>query len=264
MNSKVAVILPTYKPGKYIIECFDALEKQTLNKNDFCVYIGLNGSEKEYDTKIKEILKNYTFNYNYNFITSPGVSNARNILLDTSKEDYIVFIDDDDIISEPYLEELLNITTEKTMGISNCKNFTENIEEEQENPWGKLYKELADVEKSKYRTRRYFSFPVSKMIHRKMIEDYKFDTHLRLAEDTLFMTYISKNIDLVKKTSAKACYYIRIRKTSSSKRYGGKKNKIKASFYLFKKYVRLFFNGKYEKVFILTRMAALLKYILQK
>ncbi|MCK5780942.1 MAG: glycosyltransferase family 2 protein [Psychrilyobacter sp.] len=264
MNTKVAVILPTYKPQDYIIECFKSLEIQTLKKNEFCVYIGLNGSSKEFEKYILDQLKNFSFKYKFLFIENPGVSNARNKLLDVSMEDYIVFVDDDDIISKYYLEELLELTDEKTLGISDSKNFIKEISCLEENPWGKLYKTLKLEEKSKFKVRRYFSCPVSKMIHRKMVENYKFDINLKLGEDTLFMTYISKNIDLVKKTSENACYYIRVRETSSSRRHGGKWNKIKASFYSFRQFVKIFFTAGYEKLFLLTRIVALVKYILQK
>jgi glycosyltransferase involved in cell wall biosynthesis len=264
MKKQVAVIIPTYKPKDYIIECFESIENQSLSKEEYHVYIGLNGSPKEFETYILKLLKKYTFEFTFVFVEEPGVSNARNHLLDLSVEDYIIFLDDDDIISNSYFEELLELTDEDTLGITNSKNFITTIEDATLNPWGLLYKQLNFVEKSKYRTRRYFSCPVSKMIHRKMIQNFRFDTNLKLSEDTLFMTYISKNINIIKKTSEKACYYIRIRESSSSRRYGGKSNKIKASFYLLKKYIKIFFTKGYEKIFILTRMAALVKYIMQK
>lgn len=256
IENKVAVIVPTYKPGNYIEKCLRSIENQTLKKKNFCVYIALNGSSEKYKIYIEKILEDITFNFKFFYLEKAGVSNARNFLLDNSYEEYIVFLDDDDLISENYLENLLDVVKENYIGISNIYNFKKNLKKLEENYIGKTYKKLNGIETSKFKIRKYFSNPVAKIIHRKMIGKIRFDTKLKIGEDSLFMTMISKNIKGIMKTNENTCYYVYQREGSASR---GKKREKTEKKYLLKIFLKLIFNSKYDRIFILTRIVAILK-----
>ena len=105
---KVSVIIPTYKPQKYLWKCLDSLDNQTLAKDYFEVVLVLNGCKEPYDTQIKEyISKHNDLIINYIQTDEGGVSNARNIGIDVAKGEYVSFIDDDDYVSPKYLQRLL-------------------------------------------------------------------------------------------------------------------------------------------------------------
>lgn len=53
---KVSVIIPTYKPGKYIEQCLKSLYSQTLSHNEFEVIIVLNGDKEPFFSKINEFI----------------------------------------------------------------------------------------------------------------------------------------------------------------------------------------------------------------
>ena len=80
----VAILVPTYKPKDYFEKCLLAIENQTLSKDNFCVYIALNGQQFPYENYILNILSKVSFRYKYLYIPKAGVSNARNILIENS------------------------------------------------------------------------------------------------------------------------------------------------------------------------------------
>ena len=254
--SKISVLIPTYKPGDYIIRCLQSIEEQTLQKKLFKVYIALNGSDKSFEVYLRNILQKFHFTYVLFFLEQAGVSNARNFLIENSKEDFITFVDDDDQLSPNYLEELLNASSETVLGISNVYNFENSIDEYKENYIGKCFSKLQPITKSKYKSRKYFSSPVAKLIHRNIISDTRFDTKLSIGEDSLFMAKLSPRVEAVKKTKESACYYVFERANSVTRKKVVVKAELKRFVYLLIEYGKLFFNKSYDKIFILTRIFA--------
>ena len=120
---KISIIIPTFRPGKYLIECVDSIEKQTLSKFIFEVIIVLNGDKDPFQKLIKNIIENSKISIKLIYTQIKGVSNARNVALDYINSEYVVFIDDDDLISKNYLEALLNKATEDNIVVSNVKTF---------------------------------------------------------------------------------------------------------------------------------------------
>lgn len=256
---KVSVLIPTFKPADYIESCLASLERQKLPKDKFCVYIALNGPQFPYEDYILNILSDKNINYKYIYLNQSGVSNARNRLLDIANEDFIVFLDDDDQISECYLDELLKITTTEVMGISNVYEFTNNSNELKNNFMGEIFSGLKDGERSKFKIRKYFSSPCAKMLHKEMINDVRFDPKLANGEDSLFMAIISNKISYIKKTSENTCYFIYQRTGSASRKKVNVLDEIKRVFYLLGEYMHLFNKEGYDNIFILTRVAATFK-----
>src|SRR5690554_823881 len=206
--SLISVIIPTFKPGSYFLDCFLSIENQTLSKDIYKVYIGLNGPKDEYYGFLSDSLAGFNFNYEIYYLDRPGVSNARNFLIDNSVEEFVVFVDDDDVISENYLEELLQASSHDIVGITNSYNFFESLENLKENFVGKCFKNLDGTTSSKFKSRKYFSSPWAKMIHRKIIGKVRFDTKLAIGEDSLFMAQLSHRVKAVKKTSDTTSYYV--------------------------------------------------------
>ncbi len=258
MSKKVAVLIPTFKPKEYLERCFKSIENQSLNKEQFCVYIGLNGPKELYEEYVLKSLQKMTFKYKYIYIVEAGVSNTRNILLDKSTEEFVTFIDDDDLISHNYLENLLEVSTDRYMGISNIYNFKSDINYLVNNDIGMSYKTLENTETSKFKIRKYFSGPCAKLISRRMIGAIRFDTNLKNGEDSLFMIMISKNIEGTHKSSKETCYYVYERPESASRRKRKFYERLQVCMYLWEKYFSLLKVKEYDNVFILTRFVATL------
>lgn len=94
----LSIIIPYYNTKKYTDELLSILDKQM--QDDVEVIIVDDGSKEEY--------KAY-----YKWLTiirkeNGGVSSARNVGLDTAIGDYIAFIDSDDLVSENYIQIILD------------------------------------------------------------------------------------------------------------------------------------------------------------
>ncbi|WP_201603427.1 glycosyltransferase family 2 protein [Psychrobacter submarinus] len=259
--SDIAVLVPTYKPGDYLERCLDSLENQTLSRSEFKVYLVLNGSEGSYKVYIQTVLQNYHFNYEFFDIKEAGVSNARNFLIENSTEDFIVFLDDDDLISQNYLAELRSVTSESFMGITNIVNFEKDLSSLKSNYIGNSFLKLKSIETSKTKSRKYFSSPVAKMLHRKMIGETRFNTNLSVGEDSLFMTEISNKIKGIKKTDNDVLYYVCEREGSATRSRIDKPKEIKRVAYLTYLYSKMLFSPRSDKTFLLTRVLATVRHL---
>ena len=261
---KVSVIIPTYQPGEYIYECLDSITKQTLPAAEFETIIILNGPKEPFYTQLEEyIAKNCTHNFRLIYTDVPGVSNARNVGIDNAKGEYITFIDDDDIISPEYLKELLAVSSPTCVGVANGYAFVNNIEEKIEYAITKAHSYLKDKEFSLSKFRMYLSPPVYKTIHKDIIGKTRFNTSMKISEDSLFCFVLSKNIKEMKCANEKAIYYVRKREGSATRK------KMKLSYILgltAKKlwlFTKIYFSNpfRYNFPFYITRLLACIKHL---
>lgn len=258
---EVAVLIPTYKPGKYFERCLESLNNQTLSYDRFRVYIALNGPEKKFKKYVEELLKENSFEYKFIHLPKPGVSNARNHLIEISSEPYITFVDDDDVLTSNYLEELLLKSSEDIMAISNVKSFTTDLNQAFDHYVGNSYSKMRDFEKSKVIARKYYSNPCAKMLHRNMIGNIRFNEKLALGEDSLFMAQVSTNIKGTIKTENNACYFVYVREGSASRTKRNRVDEIKRIAYLSFLYSKLLVRPDSDKLFMTTRILATLKHL---
>jgi glycosyltransferase involved in cell wall biosynthesis len=259
--SKIAVLIPSYKPGKYLDKCFRSLERQSLRKSEFRVYVALNGPKQPYERKVKALLSCYSFQSKCVYIESPGVSRARNSLLDLSIEPFVTFLDDDDFVSDKFLERLLDKADERFISVSNVLNFRESDNEPTSNYIGLSFNKLKQTETSKWKSRKFFSSSCAKLICRRIINDFKFDERLTKGEDSLFMAQLSCNVAGIKKCEDDAIYFVFDRSDSASRKKTNILYELSRVTYLLIAYLKLLWVGKYEKAFVFSRIIATLNHL---
>lgn len=261
---RVSVIIPTFSPGEYMYECLDSIVHQTIPAEEFETIIILNGPKDPFYNHIEEyIAKNSTHNFRLIYTDVQGVSNARNVGLDNAKGEYMTFVDDDDIISPEYLEELLAVSSPTCIGVSNGYAFVNSTEERIVYGITKAHSNLKDKKFSLSRFRMYLSPPVYKTIHRNIIGKTRFNTSMRISEDSLFCFILSKNIKDMKCANDTAIYYVRKREGSATRR------KMKLSYILWlttKKlwlFTKIYFSNpfRYNFPFYITRLLACIKHL---
>ncbi len=259
---KISVIIPTYKPANYIWECLDSIEKQTFPKKDFEVILVLNGCKEPYESKIKEYISNSDVNFNFIQCDEGGVSKARNIALDNAQGEYITFIDDDDFVSEFYLEELYAMSSANTIALcypyafldGNMKQISYSITDQ--------YNDRVKNGRQNYqRARKYFSGPCMKLIPLSFIENRRFDNRFKNGEDSLFMFLISDKFEWVDFTSEKAVYYRRVRENSAVTTKRSLLNKVINATKIIVEYVKVYTlrNRNYQFKFLMTRILGTIK-----
>src|SRR5690606_15081730 len=124
---KISVIIPTYKPGIYLKECIDSLK---LQNTKFAyideVIIVLNGEIEGYLTSIYDYVDNWGIVKIIQTNIS-GVSNARNIGINNAIGDYILFVDDDDFVSENFVEGLFSKLrfNDSSIIVADFRNYNE-------------------------------------------------------------------------------------------------------------------------------------------
>lgn len=215
----ITVIIPTYKPGSYIYDCLGSIAKQTISHSSLELIIVLNGCNEPYKTDLQDYIKKNLNDICTRLVQTdiPGVSNARNMALDISTGDYVCFIDDDDFISEVYLEELLSHSSSNVIPVCKPLSFYDGEENYFDYNITKDYNKLNHLNRVPfYKAKRFFNGPVYKIIHKDIIGDRRFDIRFKNGEDSLFMFLISDRIKYVEFTSPKAIYYRRIRKNSAT------------------------------------------------
>lgn len=102
-NIKVSVIVPVYNTEKYLDECLESIENQTLKEIEIiCVNDGSkDGSRKILEQHAKNDDRIIVINQE-----NAGVASARNHGLREAHGDYVAFVDSDDVIAPWAYEKL--------------------------------------------------------------------------------------------------------------------------------------------------------------
>lgn len=264
----ISVIIPSFKPADYIYECLKSITEQTLNKERFEVIIILNGCNEPYYTNINNYIIEHDLKSNTKLIQTDisGVSNARNIGLDTARGKYVVFIDDDDFISPQYLSGLLAKADEKTISLSNAIAFYDSTKQVKENYYMKNTFNLIKKEKhiSLFKSRALFNVIYMKIIPTNIINNVRFNSNFNNGEDALFMYEISKNIKNINVTNSSSVYYRRYRLGSAVTTRRKINQMIHNSLNLFLAILKIWGKQpfKYKFIFTISRLIACLKGII--
>lgn len=264
---KISVIIPTYKPKDYLWECLDSLAAQTFAKDEFEVILVLNGCDEPYMSQIGKYIEEHKDDMTIKFLHTlqGGVSNARNMALEHAAGKFICFIDDDDYVSETYLERLYDKAGEDTIVISDTYYFEDGKADNHiPNRMTELFSLMSPEGKAEYiKGRRFLFNGCMKLIPSKMIAGRRFDTSFTIGEDCMFMFMISDRLRYVDFTSADAIYYRRVRPDSALHSHTGRWKVFLNDMKLIWGYTSIYLGGlrRYSFHFFLTRLRGALHLI---
>ena len=103
-----------------------------------------------------------------------------------------------------------------------------------------------------------------KLIPKKIISNFRFNLDYKNGEDSLFMLEISKNIKYISTVKKEIFYKRRVRQSSANFKKRNINEKFLNSYLMIKEYLKIFLKKDYKKIFILIRILAIFKGILQK
>jgi glycosyltransferase involved in cell wall biosynthesis len=106
MSKIVSVIIPVYNSEEFIASCIDSLLKQSFN--NFEIICVNDGSTDNSAKIIEEYVNKYPNRVRLLEKENGGCGSARNMGIDNSISEYVVFIDSDDIVREDMIEVLYN------------------------------------------------------------------------------------------------------------------------------------------------------------
>ena len=217
---KGSIVIPCYNVEKYIVGMLESLFKDE-NINEWIVILIDDGSTDQTYKILCEYKKN-----NVKLIKqkNKGQSKSRNIGLEHSEGDFVIFLDADDIVSENYISSLYNVAQE-----SNCDMVVGNIYSldaegniDKYNSRDYLVDDFKTLEGcnsetiSKFLQDRLSVSPCNKLIRKSILSENPFLCGY-INEDMLFsFDLYYKEIDI--KRCEKATYYYVSREGSTTKR----------------------------------------------
>jgi len=183
-NSLISIIIPVYNAEKYIAECAESLINQTY-KNieiifvDDCSTDSSNKIIKEYTEKDSRVKL-------YSTGTNGGPGKARNVGLENSHGEYIMFCDNDDTYKPNMCEVMLNTIIEKDVDIVTCKPDVVNgkLDRDQEH-----YANCDKIGCYNFNQKKHFCMTVfvwNKIYKKSILDKYNIKFTTRAAEDDLF------------------------------------------------------------------------------
>lgn len=264
----VSVIVPSYKPDSYLKDCLKSLSDQSFANENYEVIIVLNGIREPYYSYIQDVIDGFYNSGVFKLLYSnkKGVSNARNLGVESSNGEFVCFVDDDDTVVNDYLRVLYETIVEDERGqsslaISNVKTVkgeTFGIDY-----LGKSFEKCNSTYKGNniLRYRSFFSVVWGKMIPKSVINGIVFDQKLYIGEDSLFMFELSKNIRSIKLTPENIAYVRHLRQDSVLRTKRAFKEEVNIILALSWRYTKVYLSSpmRYNFLFFVSRQIAVLK-----
>lgn len=180
----VSVIVPTYNTSKYIKKCIDSILNQTFENIELIVVDdGSNDNTKDIVNQIDDRRLKYIYKEN------GGVSSARNLGIDLSTGNYIMFVDSDDYIDKDFIEVVYDYATKTGCDIVRCAYRNVALD-------GKVINEvkysLGNIVFNKdsmdlIMKNIFFGYGGGIFLKKEIIKDVRFDTSIKFAEDIKFI-----------------------------------------------------------------------------
>lgn len=187
LKDGISVIIPTHKREKIITKCLNSLYKQTLSKDLFEVIIIINGEKDNTRSVINDFSqKTRMTNIKLLEIDKGSASLARNEGILYASRKYSIFVDDDDYISENYLEEMYRYADENTIVISQIVNVDENGKLNRNNTINLQIKQHENNLNNFLSLDKVATINACKLIPTHYLKNVQFDPCLKSGEDIVF------------------------------------------------------------------------------
>lgn len=202
MNEKVSIIIPVYNDEKHLKQCVDSVLNQTY-KNLEIILVDDGSTDNT-----PQICEDYRENYDQIRVLrkkNGGVGSSRNAGVAMATGEYVLFIDDDDWLSETHIEELHSLMKKNDADIA-VGNFNEFHESESvykywiadRNYFEKVYS-IEDWFSLEYRTDFYnismiFAVPWCKLYKRSLFKNIAYPEDTAVEDDlTTWKIYLLAN-----------------------------------------------------------------------
>ncbi len=260
---EISIIIPTNTPGGYLFECLNSIILQKYELQKLEVILVLNGPKDPYFNTIENYVhQNSKLNLVLTYCDHAHVSAARNMGLKMAQGDYVVFMDDDDLLSPTFIQELISSSTKNGVVFSNVMSIINSPDDANKNYLSDTFDRNMDMATHNWMTlRSHMSVVWGKLFPFSMIKDDSFNLKFKNGQDALFMALISHKIKEYSLTSPDAIYYWRDRSNSASRKSNKVSYEIKNTMLLMYQYMRIYTSAphRYNIFFFMSRILAVLK-----
>jgi len=223
----VSIVTPTYCGAHRIGRLLDSITRQTLQRRLFEIIVVTNGPDDGTVNVLSTFIARHPdIRLVHKHCDVSSAAAARNVGIDAITMRYFTFIDDDDYVSDQFLEVLLKNAAINRIVLSSISDF----DGDNASPSRVGLDALAAVNghpgnsaKNLYDVRGNLSMTCAKLAPTSLIQDTRFPDALRSGEDVVFWTNIClKNITeiYVPEEFDKAIYHREVRAGSVSRREG--------------------------------------------
>lgn len=208
LKKRADIIIPVYNSEKTLSRTLESLYKQTYK--NFRVLI-VNDSSADRTLEIAHEFDNKLDMTIINLQSNKGVSYARNVGIERTSGEYILFIDSDDSVDERYVEHLLDADEKSDFVIIQYRrNIDENkpyVDEATKEISVNDFKSKCWDLWSKFRITNVWGVRYKRDIIIK--NNIKFNTELKWGEDTEFnLSYLSNSKGMIALPYAEYVYFI--------------------------------------------------------
>ncbi|OLF40168.1 glycosyltransferase, partial [Psychrobacter sp. Rd 27.2] len=222
LDEGISIILPSYKGRNTIIDTLTSITNQrNIDFSLIEVVIVVNGEEDGTIEKVQAFSrKNPFLKIDCSYSEVASASHARNLAVLKATKDYLVFCDDDDLLSEEYLAALYKVKGPNSIGFCRIYDLTEDNELQKVNV---INNQLLQSLSHKSSDIKHFSSAItmiaSKIIPTAKIKNLMFDERLKSGEDVSYFTdyFITYSPKLIMSDNEKAYYIRRVRGNSLSR-----------------------------------------------
>ncbi|MGJ8547364.1 MAG: glycosyltransferase [Sulfitobacter sp.] len=224
----VSIVMATYMGAGRITRALESIKVQSASRNRFEIIIAANGSEDGTEAIVAEFSKNNPdIDINFLRLEQPGASNARNHGLSQARFAYTTFLDDDDYLSEQFVQILLDSAAIDRIVLAKIEDFDGSGTME-----SSVYKQILTARaenkdgfiRRPYAVRGALGMTCAKLAPTSCLLSYDFDINLKSGEDVVFWTQVIVENDLeiyAPEAVESAIYFREVRTGSVSRQEGG-------------------------------------------
>ena len=222
LEEGVSIIIPSYKGQDTIIDTLKSIANQkNIEFKLLEIIIIINGEKDSTEDKVLEFSSKHPYlNIDCEYISSAGASKARNIAIAKAKKKFMVFCDDDDLLSEEYIAGLYEIRSPDSIGFCQIYDLeTDDVLVKNNTINTMLLSALDENIESINRFTSAITMIASKIVPTKNIQKISFNESLRSGEDVAFFTeyYVKYSPSLVMSSNQNTYYIRRLRNNSVSR-----------------------------------------------
>lgn len=234
----ISIIIPTYNSVKYIEETVRSVCGQTYKNIEILI---IDDGSTDGTSEVCKQLVQADNRISYKKVENQGVSNARNVGINLSRGDYLMFIDSDDEIVLDMIETTLTILLKENADVVITDYEKINVFSNSSTKYITTYNGLYDgTDLKNMIVHDYFNNNPShfhtvcwsKLFNKAVIENrnIRFDTSLKYGEDTLFIFEVMINSETIYFTKDYFPYKYLLREESVT-------NKFESQEYFRRKYM---------------------------
>lgn len=206
----ISVIIPVYNSEKHLNKCIDSVLAQTYENFELLL---INDGSKDSSGTICDTYAVKDNRVRVFHKENGGASSARNLGINSSKGEYICFVDSDDYVDKDYLNNFMEIeylkTDKSVFIIQGLKYEIQGSIIKYINFKDGYYNQSNFSELIKDNKIMYYGYPFCKLYRKQIIENYsvRFNEKIHFSEDLLFMLEYLKYVDNVKTLSFHDYHY---------------------------------------------------------